>query len=215
MPKAKNTEESSADVEVESRITDEPTQQDVEKLDIRDALEVAIKGTEEDAPKPAEAKPIVIEEEKPQPKYQPPAEWDAEDKQLFFDSSEAQQQAALKLHNKRNQTIEEIKREKAELHWVKELEKEVTPYLKAMGEKRPTHEALVLALKMHKEFNEGNPEEAAAAYLRAKGRPIPKELLEVGSQEKNLLDEKIAPLQNELNQLKQERVQEKTAQVGQ
>lgn len=134
-------------------------------------------------------------------KYQPPAEYSPEEKADFLNSSEKQQEAALRLHSSSRNTLSEIRREAADLQWAKDLAKEVEPYLKATGGKKKAHEALIDALKMRREFDEGNPTEAAANYLKAKGVPIPKELLE-GKPKDTISDEKIIPLQNEIKEIK-------------
>lgn len=141
-----------------------------------------------------------------------PAEWDAEDKELFAKSSKEQQVAALKLHQKRNATREEIqraqeavKREAAELQWVKDIEREVTPFLKVRGDKAPTHQQIINALKLVNELDR-DPTGTVAAILQARGKQVPAELLEKHSD--SGIDEKIAPLQKEVEYLRMKAAQE-------
>ena len=188
-----------------------------EGLSLRDALEVAViasKDKEEvkvEAPT-EEAKPV--EKEVSQEKtFDPPAEWSAEEKEDFKASSPKSQEAALRLHRGRQGKLEEIKREAADLQWAKDLAKEVEPYIKSVGGKKKTHEALIDALKMRREFDEGDPRASAAAYLKAKGIEIPKELLE-GREKESIADEKIAPLQNQVNALTMRIAQEDQARTA-
>lgn len=144
---------------------------------------------------------------------QPPAEWDKESKEDFLQSSPKSQEAALRLHQRRQATLEEIKRGKEELRkeaeenaWAKDVVKEITPFLKTRGDKEPTHAQVIKALKVVNEVD-ANTRVAVADILRAKGIPVPAELLE--GEEKNIADAKIIPLQNDLNAIKMELAQER------
>lgn len=220
----KSTEGVSEPVAEEVNKTEEPNK----GLSLRDALEVAIEGHKEPSKdddrarttsdpserNKAEKTPDAggnIQNKEPgtggTPALEPPSEWDKEDKELFYQASPAQQQASLKLHKKRQSMLEEIKREKGDLEWVKDLTKYVEPYLKSVGEKMAPQEALILALKMRDEFEKGKPKEAAAAYLKAKGIEPPRELLEEND-EAEKENAKIKPLQDELNSIKNRLAQE-------
>jgi hypothetical protein len=149
--------------------------------------------------------------QKEEKSLEPPAEWEAEDKELFSKSSREQQQAALKLHQKRQATFTEIarrqeaiNREAAELQWVKDIEKQITPFLKARGEKGPTHTQIIKALELVNEIDR-DPAATVAAILQARGQPVPRELLEKKSD--SGVDEKIAPLQREVESLRMREAQ--------
>lgn len=206
--------------------TEEKTEE-VKGLSRRDALEVAIAATKEadkeDSAEP-KSKPQVFKAPKEErktkaapdkaespvsPKYQPPGEWTREEREDFLSLSEKQQQAALRLHKSRQSTLEQIKTAAREHEGLKQLSESVNPYLKALGVKEPSEVALKKALKMWREFEEGDPKAAAAAYLKAKGLQVPKELLTEQTQQR-FSDEKITPLQQRLEALEQTVAQEKT-----
>lgn len=136
---------------------------------------------------------------------QPPSEFSKEEKEDFYASSRKAQEAALRLHSKRQQVFSEIQRDKAlvarekeELKSLRDLSSSMEPYLKAVGVKKPTEVALKEALGMWKEFNDGDPREAAAAYLEAKGIEVPQGLIDP---EKKQDTQKNTDLQNRLSQL--------------
>ncbi len=177
-----------------------------EGLSRRDALEVAIEATkdtsEEDAPG---ASVETTEEEVAPDALQAPSEWSKEEKEDFQNSSRKAQEAALRLHSKRQSLFSEVQRdralvnkEKEELRSLRDLSSAMEPYLKAVGVKKPTEVALKEALGMWKEFNEGDPREAAAAYLEAKGVEVPQGLV---NQERKETTTKNTDLQNRLSQL--------------
>lgn len=145
------------------------------------------------------------------PALQPPAEWSAEEKADFAASSRKAQEAALRLHHSRMGILEDIKRAKAENASLKELADSMGPYLRAVGVDQPSEVALKKALKMWREFEDGDPRAAAAAYLRAKKVAVPKELEAAaeGDGSAKVPDSQISALQTEVNNLKQEREQEK------
>lgn len=201
-------------------------------LSLRDALEVAHEATKqepvnESVTKDTSKKPIEEGTKEPEktaeaadktsdPKVQrlqAPGEWTAEEKADFEALSEKQQNATLRLYNTRKKTLQNIQQEAADLQWAKDLAKEVEPYLKAVGGKKKAHEALIDALKMRREFDEGDPKEAAREYLKAKGIPIPKELLDDDSGSR-IDDEKIIPLQKDLDAVKLRLAQEDQAKVA-
>jgi hypothetical protein len=204
-------------------------------LSLRDALEVAVEGTKEE-PSEETKKEVAPEEPAKEPEapattgksggnrgndkpLDPPAEWDREDKELFSQSSPEQQRAALKLHAKRQSKLEEIKREAAELQWAKDIAREVEPFLKTnkRGESGNVPKEIIKALKAVNELDTGDPLVNAAAYLRAKGKEVPKELLSaIESGGKSVIyDEKIIPLQTELNSIKARLAQEDQVRAAQ
>lgn len=207
-----NKDPAAAAVEVPT--PEEPAQEDPKKgLSLRDALEVAVISTKEEEPKPAKhdkglevsykGKPEKPVETPPKPTYQPPAEYNREEREDFFASSPKQQEAALRLHRSRMATLEELKRQSSEFHTYKKLSEDVEPFIRAMGVKDPSPVAIQKALKMWQDFEKAeDPREAAASYLRAKGREdaIPESWLEDSSTPKE--DPRNAALQEELNQIK-------------
>lgn len=139
------------------------------------------------------------------PSLAPPSEFSKEEKEDFYASSKKAQEAILRLHNKRQRVFSEIQRDKAlvskekeELKSLKDLSSAMEPYLRAVGVKKPTEVALKEALGMWKEFNDGDPREAAAAYLEAKGIEVPRELLNGKRAE---ADPEKAALQTRLSQV--------------
>ena len=200
-------------------------------LSLRDALEVAHEATKPEAKVETEIPKDISSKEneqsaqkdvsepdgdlpakREQPRFQAPGEWTPEERADFESSTPKQQEATLRLYKGRVNKLEEIKREAADLQWAKDLAKEVEPYLKAVGGKKKAHEALIDALKMRREFDEGDPKQAARDYLNAKGIPIPKELLEDADSSK-ISDEKIIPLQKDLDAVKLRLAQEDHAKV--
>lgn len=204
-------------------------------LSLRDALEVAIVATEdkkenervrtgnasssdsseeggskEEAVSARDTDAKVPSEE---PKYEPPAEYTAEEKRYFSELSRKAQEAQLRLDKSRKTKIEEIKAAQREYDYVRRLAESVNPYIKARGLKESPEVALTKAVEMWREFEEGDPKRAAAEYLRAKGIEPPKELLQ--EIQANPYEEQLAPLQSELNQIKQRIAQEDYARAGQ
>lgn len=240
MRKGRNTGGSKAApevVEVEAEYTGdagaELPEEKAEGLSLRDALEVAVEGTKEpeqgegvrasgdsskDSPsgsstKEGEAANASGEgssnERSSEPALQPPAEYTAEEKADFLSLSRKGQEAQLRLHRSRLSMLEEIKREKADNQWVRDVVKEITPFLKVRGEKEPTHAQVIKALKVVNDLDT----DAQGALLRiakAKNIPVPKEW-EQKEGGADPLQEKIAPLQSELNQLKSRIAQEDLA----
>lgn len=186
-------------------VQSETKTEETKGLSLRDALEVAneaIKAPQTTEPEKTETvKEEVKAPVKEVPKFSAPGEWTPEERADFEATTPKQQEATLRLYNARKVKLEEIKREAADLEWAKELAKEVEPYLKAVGGKKKAHEALIDALKMRREFDEGDPREAAVAYLKAKGIPVPKEL-EEGIPESKVDNEKITTLQKSHDELK-------------
>ena len=149
-----------------------------EKLSLRDALEVAYEGTKTPEPVAKEEPKEEVEAPREEVKlqaYQPPGEWNKEEREDFFQATPKQQEAILRLHKSRQSKLEEIKRESAELEWSRDLVKELEPFVKAHGEKGPANKLLIKALKAFNEL-ESNPKGGVAAFLKAKGIEPPKEL---------------------------------------
>lgn len=191
-------------------------------LSLRDALEVAIAANKPEEPsdtetegevsggapsdrgasKPTDGSGKVATNAPSVSNLQAPAEWSAEEKADWASSSPKQQEAALRLHQSRNSKLEEIKTARREYDSLKSLSDSMTPYLKSVGVKKPTEVALKEAVAMWKEFEEGDPAVAAAAYLRAKGKEalIPKDWFNENAPDPRI-DEKITPLQNQVNAL--------------
>lgn len=239
-----NEEKDLGAVEVNTEATQESSTeavQEVEKLSLRDALEVAIK-THEDAPKDASkdelsTKPVEktlatdrtraprAEKKTSEPaqkiEYTPPAEYSKEEAEDFKRLPPEAQKAALRLHTSRNRTIEQIRREaaavnqeKEQLKWARDVVKELEPYLKTngRGERGPAHAEIVKALKLVNEFD-ADPKATAAAILRAKGVEVPEALVEKSEP----VSKEIRALQSEIEALKLDRVkevQEKTTNVA-
>jgi len=206
---------------VETKVeSDEVKTEEPEGLSLRDALEVGIetfndkegvsidgderKREKKDSPEAPKRDRESHKEGKQDSPLQPPAEWDAEDKTYFFESTRKQQEAALKLHHKRQAALNDLRAAAAEkkaaaqeYETYKRLADEVAPYLKSIGDKRSPYEAITLALKMRNEFEQGDPKQAAAAYLKAKGVAVPRDLIT----QESIDQEKFSPLQQRLSQL--------------
>jgi hypothetical protein len=238
-PEEKSTEESNV-VETPAIETPDAPIEEAKGLSLRDALEVAHEANKDvnndrndkSAPSPRkvdnengreggeaskeatqsngtggsrEASPVSLSP------LEPPAEWNRDEKEAFREGSRKQQEAALRLHNSRAQTVNEIRAARAELEHLKKLNDDVTPYLKAMGVKESSPVALQKALKMWREFEEAkDPRAAAAAYLEAKGVEVPKEFL---IDAENTIDPKIAAIQQELSSVKNRLAQEDRARL--
>lgn len=219
-----------------TKISEESTTETIDEtkgLSLRDSLEVAIEGLKE--PEADATKEKSVQDNQNQTGsidgtgttqvvdgtgsqlLQPPAEYTAEEKSDFLQLSRRGQEAQLRLDRSRKTLLDQARSEKeaakaasAENEWSKELVQELTPYLKAMGEKMPTHKALIAALKMRNEFeNAADPRAAAAGYLKAKGLQVPKELLTpTNNNGANTPNPEIAALRETLNGLINEKTQE-------
>lgn len=207
--------DNNADVKVE----------EAQKLSLRDALEVGIEATkkpenseiskhqvqrvakDDKQPKASDVKSNNIAKE-PVRKFEAPGEWSTEEREDFKALSPKQQEATLRLYKGRLNKLEEIKREAADLQWAKDLVKEVTPFVKVRGDKAPTHQQIINALKMVNEVD-ADTKGAVASILRAKGLEVPKDLLTSdGGANDVALKQAIAPLQSELNAIKMKQAQE-------
>ena len=203
-------------------------------LSLRDALEVAIEAQKPDesgaketdkgssstlskdnggSVTQSEQVPVSKDADKSLPKLEAPAEYTADERADFLQLSRKGQEAQLRLDKSRRSRVEEIKAASREFQEAKQLAETLNPYVKAMGIKEPTEVALKKAIKMWDEFERGNPKHMAAAYLRAKGLAVPKDLLEeLGDTPQ--FEEKLKPLQTELDAIKQELAQARNQQAG-
>jgi hypothetical protein len=201
----------------------EPTEkaEEAKGLSLRDSLEVAIASEKapEKEPKTRSDKLEVsykgkrgreeakLPEAKPEPVakvLQAPSEWNKEEKADFEASTPKQQEAALRLHRSRSASIEEIRRSRAELQHLERLSQDVEPFLRAMGNKDPSPVAIQKALKMWADFEKAeDPRQAAAEYLRAKGKgdAIPEDWTASDAPSKQ--SQENATLLKELNDIKQ------------
>ena len=225
-----NVSESKEVPEIEVKtVTEETKLEEPKGLSMRDALEVAFEGTKKDDKSTARTSDKddgartekrveserVAESKTDSPKLEPlrpPAEYNNEEKADFALLSRKNQEAALRLHNSRQSKLEEIKAEAAELQWAKDIAKEVTPFLKARGDKEPPYSQIVKALRMVNEVD-SNTKGAVAQILEAKGIKVPDGFLDENPSavSDKLLQEKIAPLQDELNSVKARLAQEDQA----
>lgn len=207
-----------------------------EGLTLRDAIEVAVIADRGDK---ADGSILPVRDENAEgatsdkssakssisePALEPPAEYNAEEKSDFLQLSRRGQEAQLRLDRSRKTKIEEIKAATNELNLkrkdydeIESLAKSLQPYLAATGIKHPAEVALKRAVAMWKEFEEGDPNTAAAAYLQAKGRPVPKELLSNGGQGSQpfIEDPRITTLQNQQNALLSKIAEAERQQKGQ
>lgn len=156
------------------------------------------------APRDSQA-PVSSEEAK----YEPPAEYTTEEKHYFSQLSRKGQEAQLRLDKSRKSKLDELRSASREYEYVKRLAQSVDPYIKARGLKESPEVALSKALEMWREFEDGDPKQKAAEYLRAKGIEPPRELLEQSPV--NQYQQEIAPLQSELNLIKQRLAEEDRA----
>lgn len=202
---------------VENGTVEESKTEEVAKpegISSRDALEVALE-TVRDREKPVEKELKETPQDKPADKpvmadspakpsvYEPPGEWNREEKEDFKSLSPKQQEATLRLHKSRSSTLENIKAEKAELEWAREIAKEVTPFLKTRGDKEPAHSQVLKALRLVNELD-ANTHQGVVNILKAKGLAVPKEL-EVQPETKKYTD---PALQQEVNAIKMRLAQE-------
>lgn len=174
----------------EQAATEDTPIQSPSTLSLRDALEVAVEATkpaQKEEPQTEEAAPAETPQAQSEPTYEPPAEWNREEKDDFRALSRKQQEAALRLHRSRNSVLEQIKIEKADLEWAREIAKEVTPFLKTRGDKEPAHAQVLKAIRLVNQLDE-KPREVVIDILKAKGLPIPKELEAQDEPQKNSID---------------------------
>lgn len=224
---SENTSETSKSEALEPAATTQESEkvEEVKGLSPRDALEVAIAATskteQDNKPTREPRKAIVrddkkleVKEPKPtQPALEAPAEYSRDEREDFNALNRKQQEAALRLHRSRMSTIEQIKRESAELQWSRDLAKQVEPFLKVRGDKEPTHQQLLKALKVINEIDD-NPKAALAQIMQAKGMTVPRELLEQDVTAPKYVEEKITPLQSRLEALERKVVEEEHQKVG-
>lgn len=192
---------------------------DASGMSLREALETALEVNKDDgstqgveqadrpAPTGAESSPDTggdgasAKASETEPTLQPPAEFTADEKADFLQLTRKQQEAQLRLHRSRLSRLEEIKQEaqklnqaKGEYEHVKDLAKKLEPYIKARGHKEPAEVAMQKAVALYLE-TVADPKKSAAAILRARGLPVPKDLLD----QPDDVDPKLTPLQEKLN----------------
>lgn len=188
-------------------------------LSAREALEVALEATKAGPEESPKVQVKVEEEPKAEepPPLEPPSEFNAEEKEDFRQLSRKQQEAQLRLHSSRLSTLSEIKRAKSEYDSERQLVEAMRPFLKRMDLKEPAEVALKKALKLWSEFETGDPRANMAAYLKAKGVEVPKELLETKTEApQNLpLQKKLEELTLEIDRLKNAPVAESKHQAFQ
>lgn len=201
-----------------------------EKLSLRDALEIAVEGTKDGiqgtssdsgGSERTEAKKEVVgdgvtENSSRSPEMptglEAPSEWTKEEKEDFKASSRGSQEAALRIHKSRSSKLEEIKTAKRELETYQKLAQDVEPFIKAMGMKESSPVAIQKALQMWKDFEHAeNPYTAAASYLKAKGKEVPKEWFSEIKAEKESIKEEINPLRLQVEQINNRLAQEDVA----
>lgn len=229
MSEERNTENAEGKIE---ELTGTPENvEEAKGLPLREALEVAIEASKPDtAPSKESAKsddsgtrasvqdkasdgrkvPATSNADANLSPFEPPAEYSAKERADFLRLPRESQEIQLRLDKSRKTRIDEIKAAAREYQEIKGLADTLTPYLKAVGVKQPTEVALKKAVQMWQEFETGDPYQAAAAYLKAKGVNVPAELLKQESEG----DEKIKPLQNELNEIKQKIASAEQAQAS-
>lgn len=167
----------------------------------------------------------------PSETIEPPAQWSKEEKAAFFEMDAKGRAAALRIHKAQQQyhsrELERIRAEEAKVReekehveWARKLAEQAEPFVKTRGDKRPTYEQLIDALKLVNEFD-SNPKQAAANILRAKGLTPPADWENSDSSATPAIEEKIKPvldkvsaLENELAQAKQIQIAQKFAELG-
>jgi len=208
---------------VERNIDENKPEQENESsgMSLREALETAIEVNKDDGSDPGVESPDRAVSGDPEPgtdtggdgasvaasaeesTLQPPAEFTADEKADFLQLTRKQQEAQLRLHRSRLSRLEEIKAEaarlsqaKTEYEHVKDLAKKLEPYIKARGHKETAEIAMQKAVALYLE-TVNDPKKSAAAILRARGLPVPKDLLDQPDE----IDPKISPLQEKINAL--------------
>jgi hypothetical protein len=159
---------------------------------------------------------------------EPPAQWSKDEKTAFFEMDSRGRAAALRIHRAQQQyhsrELERIraedgriKEEEGKLEWARRLADQVEPFVKTRGDKRPTYEQIVDALKLVNEFD-SNPQKAAADILKAKGFTPPGDWdrpAEPGIEDKikPVLD-RVSTLEGELEQARKVQVANTFVELG-
>lgn len=207
-------------------ITPADLQEDTtEKLSLRDALEVAYEAKQDAATSDSRVgevdtgvsagasagtdaggdKPSASESAQELPPLEPPAEFTRDEQDDFRQLSRKQQEAQLRLHKSRMSRLGEIKTATEEYKFVKDLARQIEPYVKARGHKETAEIAMQKAVALYLE-TVNNPKASAAAILRAKGLPVPRELIDEESRDP--VQEKLAPLEQKIQTLESKLAQE-------
>lgn len=188
-------------------------------LSTREALEVALVAEkdkqEQESPRQPENPAPAVSETPTQntPRLEPPAEWEKEDKELFHQSTEAQQRAALKLHEKRNaarfeivKERESLAKEREQLKNQKVIEQAAEQFRAKRGGKDLSHQDILNAIQVVNEITDSpTPNATFAKICKARGMEVP----EWAKEAKELPeDPRISSLQKEISDLKSFRAQE-------
>jgi hypothetical protein len=132
----------------------------------REALEKAVE--QANLREQQEKKKLEEPEKKEEPPLLAPAEWEQEDKEDFKSLTRKQQEASLKLHNKRQRYFDAVRREAEEVHHLRQIEQDITPYLQAMDKKGvDPRTAMFKAIQLYKAA-ESTPDEFVAEFVKAK-----------------------------------------------
>ena len=195
--------------EVKETPVDEP-----KGLSRRDAIEVAVTALKEE-PKAKEPKAKkIVEPVKEAPKFEPPSEYTREEREDFLSLTPKQQEASLRLHKSRLKTIEEIKRERAELDrekiehgHVRELGKQLEPLLKSRGAKESAYSLLAKAAQMVNEVD-ANPRQAILDLIKLRKLDVSDDLLKQLKGDDPIdskFSQELSDLRKEVNDVKSEK----------
>lgn len=188
------------------------------KLSRKDALEVgyeaakSVEPKERNTPKPVKKKEVEIAQIQDKPKHEAPSEYTPEEREWFSKATPEQQATSLRLFESAQRRRADLNREKRELDengWVKDLVKDINPFLQATGEKLKPHEALTAALRLRQELETGDPVQNAIRLLERKGIEIPEALTKMAEGDKVPEDAKYKELRAELDSIKKEKETEK------
>lgn len=200
-----------------------------DKLSRRDALEVAIAAhgdllnseDERDAkagePAPVEISARAKEEEAPAP-FEPPAEYTKEEKEHFLSASRKDQEAALRLFesNKRirgelHREREELKKEKEDTAWAKQLADEARTFYKSRGEEPPSAKDFLNSIQIVNALKSSESVATIREVLEAKGLPVPSGLVDSSIQPGEDFERRIEERVNKALQEKLKPVEDKLA----
>jgi hypothetical protein len=213
-----NEENTAPEVEEVELETEESTESEPKSAeeDLDSALEKALSG---DSEPEAEEKPVE-EEKEPEPEQQAPAEWSKEEREYFKTLDRRGRDIHLRLQQSRNadyrrRTSEydkNVNHLKTEYGSLRQMADVVKPFIESAGMNgKDPYKALTEAVAVVKTINT-NPREAIAAILKLKGlRP---EDLTGPAPASEQLHEHVAPLQAEVNSLKQKIAAGERAQTG-
>jgi hypothetical protein len=184
------------------------------KLSRRDAIDVGIQANKEPSNRPPRKREIVIAKDEPKqevqkPRYEAPAEYNQEEREHFLSLTPEMQAKDLRLFKGHQDRRAKLNQDLQESGWVKDLAKDVNPFLQSVGEKLRPHEALTAALKLRHELETGDPVQNAINLLRRKGKEIPQALLDMAAGETpKESNPEFSELRKEVETLKLERQKE-------